>query len=105
MAKDKGEIIGFCSAKKTDEVSRIWTLYILPEHQGRGIGKQLMSAGLKWLGNDTDIYLDVASYNNRAIRFYEGFGFVASGREVASPVSSLPSGASIPEIEMVRKAK
>ena len=103
VAKDSDTIIGFCSGKKGDDSNRIWSIYILPEHQGRGVGKLLMTASLIWLGDDKDIYLDVASYNAKAIAFYERFGFVESGREVVAPVSPLPSGKSIPEIEMVKR--
>jgi RimJ/RimL family protein N-acetyltransferase len=44
----------------------------------------------------------VASYNQKAISFYEKFGFKKTGKSVIEDVARFPSGATIPEIEMVR---
>lgn len=77
--------------------------YILPEYQRRGIGKQLMNTALKWLGRNQDIYVNAASYNEKAIKFYESFGFRKSGNVPKSEVADLPSGKHIPEIEMILK--
>jgi GNAT superfamily N-acetyltransferase len=101
VAKDGDEVIGFCIASKGDE-NRVGAIYLLPEYQGQGIGRKLMETALSWLGDEKDIYIDVASYNHKAIRFYEKFGFTPSGRDISNPVAALPSGKTIPEIEMVK---
>lgn len=77
---------------------------MLPGYQRQGIGKRLMELGLKWLGNDRDIYVNVVSYNDKAIRFYEKFGFVKTGKKVTDEVAVLPSGKTLSEIEMVKES-
>lgn len=103
VAKDSDNIVGFCVATKEENNGRIRAIYLLPEYQGKGAGRQLMEAGLAWLGSDKDIYVNVASYNDNAIKFYERFGFVRTGRDVSDPVAALPSGKNIPETEMVKR--
>lgn len=103
VAKDEDKIIGFCIANS--EENRIQAIYVLPSCQGQGVGKKLMQEGLNWLDSKKDIYVNVASYNKKAIKFYENFfGFVESARPIHSEVCKLPSGAVIPEIELVKKA-
>lgn len=103
VAKDGDKIIGFCIANS--EEYRIQAIYVLPNYQGQGIGKRLMQESLNWLDSKKDIYVNVASYNKKAIKFYENFfGFVESARPIHSEVCKLPSGAVIPEIELVKKA-
>ena len=34
----------------------------------------LMSRAMEWIGDGSDVVLEVVSYNQRAIRFYEKFG-------------------------------
>lgn len=102
VAKDGEKVIGFSGAEKEEHNGRIQSLYLLPEYQGHGVGRKLMEAALTWLGSEQDIYLNVASYNDKAIAFYEKFGFKKTGKDVTDPVAVLPSGKTIPEIEMVR---
>jgi len=104
VAKEDEIIIGFIIASKENE-NRINAIYILPEFQGQGIGRSLMSQALDWLGAEKDIYLNVASYNNQAIGFYEKFSFVKTDREGAlDNAAKLPSGKIIPEVEMIRQS-
>ena len=103
VAEENGKIIGFCSALRKDDRDRIGAIYVLPNCQGKGIGKKLITKGLDWLGNDKDIYIGVASYNNKAIKFYESLGFVYTHEIGHSPASKLPFGSVIPEVEMIRK--
>ncbi len=105
VAKDGDQIIGFCSSKIEEQNGRIQALYLLPEYQGKGLGGRLMQTGLDWVEEDKDVIVDVASYNDHAIAFYKSFGFVESGKPVAVPVTPLLSGASIPETELIKKAK
>ena len=55
-------------------------IYVLPEYQGRGVGRQLMEQGMEWLGSNKDIILDVVSYNDKATAIYEKMGFGEVGR-------------------------
>lgn len=104
VAKNENQIVGFCVAGKEKGGNRIYAIYVLPDFQGAGRGKELLQKSLNWLGGEKDVYVNVASYNTKAIKFYKRFGFVKTGRVVHSEgVDSLPSGKIIPEIEMVKK--
>jgi GNAT superfamily N-acetyltransferase len=99
-----GRIVAHSRLVKTDDgPNRLRTIYVLPEYHGAGIARQLIAEGLAWLGNDKAVSLEVAKYNARAIGFYEKYGFKIVG-DGTSPASGLPSGAVIPEFEMVRAA-
>ncbi len=102
VAEGDSGIIGFCLARKIDDTHRIQALYVLPAYQGQGIGKRLMHAALDWLGAALPVKLTVASYNQRAIAFYQQCGFVVTGPPDHAEVVRLPSGAVIPELEMVK---
>lgn len=101
VVKDEDVVIGFISAQKLNEENKIRAMYLLPEYQGQGIGKQLMQKALDWLGDTKSISLEVVSYNDNAINFYKKFGFVESG-ETTSTSAHLPSGKDLPELLMVR---
>ncbi|MBI5151353.1 MAG: GNAT family N-acetyltransferase [Candidatus Pacebacteria bacterium] len=105
VAKEKNIIIGFCGVKKEEKNNRIGAIYLLPKYQNKGIGRKLMKMAMHWLGNERDIYVNVASYNEKAIRFYEKFGFVQTGKIVNDSAGVLPSGKIIPEIEMLLNHK
>ncbi|MCC7304288.1 GNAT family N-acetyltransferase [bacterium] len=99
-----GLVVGYCVLTKSDAERSIKQMYVLPEYHNKGIGSALMMKALEWLEVAThDAAVNVASYNENAIKFYEKAGFV-KGREIIDPIGELPSGAIIPEIEMIRKA-
>lgn len=104
VAKDGEEIVGICTAAKEGDHGRIQAIYVLSTCQGKKVGKKLMEAGLSWLGNQ-DVYINVVSYNQKAINFYEKFGFVKTGKEARDAAALLPSGKIMPEIEMVKKVE
>ncbi|HCL99741.1 hypothetical protein A2Y26_00770 [candidate division CPR2 bacterium GWD2_39_7] len=105
VATNNNKIVGFCRARKKRSFNEIGATYILPEYQGRGMGKLLLTEALSWLGSDKNIHLTVAAYNTRAIRFYEERGFVKTSKEVGSKVCQLPFGSIMPECEMVKAAE
>jgi ribosomal protein S18 acetylase RimI-like enzyme len=102
VAKEEQRIIGFCIALKEALNGHVRAIYILPAHQGRGIGKQLMQATLDWLGDDKPVTLAVAAYNTTAIAFYRRFSFVVNEQEMGMSAAHLPTGAAIPLLEMIR---
>ena len=74
VAELDGDIVGFSYADRTD--SSIWALFVDPEHEGRGAGKQLLRLAVDWLfeiGND-EIRLGTSAYT-RADRFYAAQGW------------------------------
>jgi ribosomal protein S18 acetylase RimI-like enzyme len=105
VAKDGGIPVGFCFVKKGDEFNQLGALYVLSTVQGKGIGTKLTEQALAYLGNEKPIHLEVVSYNDNAISFYESFGFERA-EEIDNPTSgTLPSGVQIPEIKMILKPK
>jgi GNAT superfamily N-acetyltransferase len=103
VAESETGIVGFCLVRKEEAGHHITALYVLPDYQGQGIGKRLMQTALAWLGADRPVTLGVATYNTRAIAFYEQLGFVSSGNPSPFPAPPLPSGVVIPEIEMIKR--
>lgn len=103
VAKDGDTVIGFCMAQREGKSGRLGAIYLLPEYQGLGLGRKLADVALEWLGA-RDIFVNVVSYNQKAILFYERCGFVKTGKVVEDAVASLPSGKVLPEIEMMRSA-
>lgn len=105
VAQTNNVNVGFVVASKEDDGRKfINSIYIEPAFQGKGIGTVLMQRALDWLGDNEDVYLEVLSYNQNAINFYERFGF-----EKTDTVVPLEEGAPdyikpLPQIEMVLKA-
>ncbi|MCR5794524.1 MAG: GNAT family N-acetyltransferase [Solobacterium sp.] len=85
VAKDADQVIGFAAYGHNDadypETGEITALYVLSAYYGRGIGRRLMEAALKELGDHQCIRLWVLKENRRAIRFYEKCGFRPDGTE------------------------
>ena len=82
---DTGKFVGFvayeinCEPQKT----KIHKIYVLPETQGTGVGKELFTlvcANAK-KENQTSVFLNVNKYN-KAKQFYEKLGFVITKEEI-----------------------
>jgi ribosomal protein S18 acetylase RimI-like enzyme len=105
VARHDSQIVGFVWAQRESDINKIQALYVLPDYHGLGLGRQLITLALQWLGSAKDVSVNVAAYNQKAIGFYERMGFVKTNKaNVCDPASRLPSGKIIPEIEMVKKA-
>ena len=103
VAVDDGNIVGVSSAEVAGGKRKLRVLYVLPEFQGRGLGNRLFDSVMAWHG-DNDIFLKVATYNHRAIRFYVERGFVPLGPVQPEDEMRFDNGMLLPEIEMVRFA-
>lgn len=100
-----GEIVGFTAPFiEPGGRRRIGALYVVPAAQGLGIGHLLMQENLAWHGDDQDIYLNIAAYNERAQRFYERHGFVLTGA-AGHDEAAVIGGPLLPELEMRRAGK
>lgn len=77
VAKDSsGKIIGAATPFiEEDGTRRVGSLYVAKEWYGMGVGNELMQCIIDWYSDEKPIYLEVASYNDRAKRFYEKWGF------------------------------
>lgn len=50
-------------------------LMVHPDYHGSDVSTLLMKTGIAWLGDGSDVWLNVIRHNERAIRFYRRFGF------------------------------
>jgi len=69
-----GSIIGFSYAAKDGS---IWALFVLPEHEGRGVGSRLLGAAVDWLFAEGHPEIRLSTgVNTRAERFYTTQGWL-----------------------------
>ena len=76
-----GELIGFFSFEKENEVVVIG-LGLRPDCTGEGLGQAFVEAGLEYAKQKfapSTFRLNVATFNQRAIRVYEKVGFKPDG--------------------------
>lgn len=90
VADDSGTVVGMASYGSQDDELVLWKLYILPDHQGRGIGRRLLDevvARASQLGH-AELHVSYIEGNDQAGRFYERNGFRHAHREAGG--SGLP---------------
>ena len=106
VAKADGKVVGYVDPRIDEQNHRrIGAIYVPPEAQGMGIGGKLMHKVLDLYGTDEDIFLEVVSYNQNAIDFYKRFGFEKTDAVVPDEEGRPDYMKSLPQIEMVLKAK
>jgi ribosomal protein S18 acetylase RimI-like enzyme len=66
----------------TNDQGHIWMLYVLPSHQGLGIGSALYAAAIERLrkAGRRKAVLEVLAANENAVAFYRSKGWVPEGR-------------------------
>lgn len=87
LAEEDGKYVGFCSYELNCSNSgkvKIHKIYLLPDVQRKGIGKQLISevGSIAQKHGYEFIYLNVNRFNLKAIQAYLAMGFYESRREV-----------------------
>ncbi len=102
LAKSEGRVVGVCRIVKGDEANRLQAIYVLPEFQGEGVGKKLWEEAKKHFDPEKDSTVQAVTYNANAIKFYEGLGFVDTGKRIED--ERMESGAVMTILEMRRKA-
>ncbi|MCL5093538.1 MAG: GNAT family N-acetyltransferase [Patescibacteria group bacterium] len=82
MFKDKIIFLRSKGRAKKITRSRVLSIAVDPEHQGKGIGAELLQAGLQNLRSKkaAKVILEVREYNLPAKRLYERFRFKEVGR-------------------------
>ena len=78
VAEEAGGIVAFSIA---DRATRgIFALFVLPSHEGRGLGTGLLSTAVQWLWDNgaTHIWLTTGP-GTRAVHFYERRGWLRIG--------------------------
>ena len=93
---DNGRAVGFIDGTAKEGVYWLDGLYTLKDTYGTGLGQLLWRSYLNWVG-DRDVHLTVATYNARAIAFYEKLGFVVQ-KGTERKFGDTP----IPVLDMVR---
>lgn len=77
VAEVEDQIVGFAnfSPIKYQNEAELGAIYLLPEHQGKGIGTALLQRGITLLEGVRKIYIHVEAVNEKGKRFYEAKGF------------------------------
>ncbi len=86
IAKDGARVAGFAAyGAYRDETlpgcGEVFALYVLKEYHGRGVGYGLMDAALARLSGYATAAVWVLKGNERAVRFYERYGFRFDGTQ------------------------
>lgn len=81
IAVSSKKVLGYISFKMKDQSTWIIeSLYIDPQYQSQGIGAKLLRKAFSQMRDAEIIQLFVLKKNSKAISFYKGFGFQASGK-------------------------
>jgi ribosomal protein S18 acetylase RimI-like enzyme len=90
VAKEGARVIGIIRVEAGEGHNELVMLYVLPEMQGRGVGGALWREAQTMFDSSKDTFVNVADYNERAIRFYEHLGFRDTGEVVVHPHFVMP---------------
>lgn len=82
LFEQAGEAAGFASAYREAETMWLRKLYVLPELQGRGVGRLLLDTAMAHFAPVSDIRLNVNAQNLPAIAAYERWGFGVIDRPI-----------------------
>lgn len=79
VVEHDGAIVGFAIGNR--ENGSIWALFVDPDYEGRGYGRELHAAAVEWLWSQglDRLWLTTAP-GTRAERFYLAAGWVCAGR-------------------------
>lgn len=86
VAKDGDKVIGFVGyGEHSDDIitncGEVFSIYVLSDYHGQKVGCELMNAALEKLSDYDKIAVWVLKGNDKAIRFYEKYGFRFDGTE------------------------
>ena len=95
-----GRIVGVCVGARNFDYNQLQAIYVLPEFQGRGLGRLMFNEVAQIFDKKKKIIVRVASYNDKAIGFYQRLGFVSTGKMFMDDKHKLRNGSVIPELEM-----
>ena len=86
VAKDGEKVVGFVGYGTHRDptlanTGEVFSIYVLKEYHDQKIGYRLMNAAMEQLAAYSRIAVWVLKNNDRAIRFYQRYGFVFDGTE------------------------
>ena len=102
VAREEGIMVGACGVGIKEEYNQLQAIYVLPEHQRKGVGRMFWDEILPLFDPEKKVIVRVATYNEKAIVFYTKLGFVDTGKRFESEYKMPISGVCIPEMEMER---
>ncbi|MBQ8432656.1 MAG: GNAT family N-acetyltransferase [Clostridia bacterium] len=84
VAKDGEKVVGFVgygAYRDTTlaDTGEVYGIYVLKDYHDQKVGYRLMNAAVEALGAYSQIAVWVLAGNDRAIRFYQRYGFVFDG--------------------------
>ncbi|MGH8988785.1 MAG: ribosomal protein S18-alanine N-acetyltransferase [Acidimicrobiales bacterium] len=81
VARVGKETVGYVGLMFVEEEAHVTTVAVAPEHQGKGIGTQIMLGAVRIAAEQgaRQVSLEVAVGNERAQALYRRFGFVPVG--------------------------
>ena len=93
IARDGGAVAGVITARKQDDAVVVARLYVRPQYQRRGIGRQLLESSYRAFADARRVRLSVEAANWKGGAFYAKEGFRETARtseEVAgTPLETL----------------
>jgi predicted GNAT family acetyltransferase len=103
VAEQGGRLVGAANGYPDDR-GRTWVVgvYVAPAHRGSGLIERLVGGVAEWslACGRTELVLEVAQQNPRAVAAYARLGFTATGATAAHPLYP-----DITEQEMTRPAR
>lgn len=86
VAKDGDKVIGFaaygsCRDEGASDFGEVFAIYVLAEFHRQRVGYELMNAAFEKLKEYKEIVVWVLKGNDKAIKFYERYGFRFDGME------------------------
>jgi ribosomal protein S18 acetylase RimI-like enzyme len=84
VAELEGAPAGYVALTRAEDAVRIDQLFVSPEHEGEGIGRQLLEWAEGYAISERAARLEVVveAENRRALDFYRGRGFTEAGENL-----------------------
>ena len=84
VAEVEGSPAGYVALTRAEDAMRIDQLFVSPEHEAEGIGRQLLewAEGYAISERATRLQVVVEAENRRALDFYRGRGFTEAGKNL-----------------------
>jgi GNAT superfamily N-acetyltransferase len=83
VAEVEGALAGYVALEREGDAVCVDQLFVSPEHEAEGVGRQLLEWAEGWAIAEHAVKLQVVveAENRRALEFYRGRGFTQTGSE------------------------